>query len=69
MTVEEFDQALDIVAVCVDEVENRPPDIPGLLTRERKRPQLVALTQLTEDLKLYRNQRRERERRAAQRGN
>ncbi len=65
MTIDEFDQALDIVSVCLDEVESRPPDVQGLLIRERKRPQFVALTQLTEDLQLYRNQRRERERRAA----
>ncbi|MGZ3411106.1 MAG: hypothetical protein ACXWKC_15815 [Xanthobacteraceae bacterium] len=66
MTVDEFDQALDIVSVCIDEIEQRGPDVPGLMTRERKRPQLVALMQLTEDLKLYRSQRRESERRAAQ---
>jgi hypothetical protein len=66
MTVDEFDQAIDIVSVCIDEVEQRGSDAPGLLMRERKRPQLVALTQLSEDLKLYRSQRRERERRAAQ---
>ena len=69
MTMDEFEQAIDIVSVCIDEVEIRAPDVPGLLTRERKRPQRVALTELLEDLKLYRNQRRERERRAAQRGN
>jgi hypothetical protein len=67
MTLDEFDQALDIVSACIDDVESRGPDIPGLMTRERKRPQLVALTQLAEDLKLYRSQRREKERRAAQR--
>jgi hypothetical protein len=69
MTLDEFDQAIDVVSVCIDEVENRAPDIAGLMMRERKRPQLVALTQLSEDLKLYRGQRRESERRAARRGN
>jgi hypothetical protein len=67
MTVDDFDQAIDIVATCIDEVESREPDIPGLTQRERKRPQLVALTQFAEDLRLYRSQRRESERRAAQR--
>ena len=67
MMVDEFDQALDIVAACIDEVESREADVPGLTYRERKRPQLVALTQFAEDLRLHRNQRRESERRAAQR--
>jgi hypothetical protein len=66
MTVAEFDQAIDIVQVCIDEIEAGPPDIPGLTVRERKRPQMTALMQFMEDLKLYRGERRERERRAAQ---
>ncbi len=66
MTVEEFDQAIDVVQVCIDQVEARPPDVPGLTPRERKRPQLIALRQFIEDLKLYRSDHRERERRAAQ---
>lgn len=69
MTLDEFDEAIDIVAACIDEVEHRSPDVPGLMTRERKRPQLVALTQFAEDLNLYRSQRREQERREAQRRN
>jgi hypothetical protein len=68
MTLDEFDQALDIVAACLDEVESREADVPGLTYRERKRPQFVALTQFAEDLQLHRNHRRESERRAAQRG-
>lgn len=66
MTVTEFDQAIDVVQVCIDQVEARPPDVPGLTARERKRPQLVAFRQFIEDLKLYRGEQRERERRAAQ---
>jgi hypothetical protein len=65
MTVDEFDQAIDILSVCIDEVEQRGPDVPGLMPRERKQPQLVALRQLAEDLHLYRSQSRERERQAA----
>lgn len=66
MSLDEFDQALDVVAACIDEVESRGPEHPGLTYRERKRPQIIALTQFAEDLKLYRSQKRERERRAAQ---
>jgi hypothetical protein len=66
MTADEFDQAIDVVQVCIDQIEARSPDVPGLMMRERKRPQLVALRQFVEDLKLYRSDRRERERRAAQ---
>jgi hypothetical protein len=66
MSAEEFDQAIDVVQVCIDQIEARPADVPGLMMRERKRPQLVALRQFVEDLKLYRSERRERERRAAQ---
>ena len=66
MSVEEFDQAIDVVQVCVDQIETRPADVPGLTPRERKRPQLTALLQFIEDLKFYRSGQRERERRAAQ---
>jgi hypothetical protein len=66
MTVDDFDQAIDIVSVCIDEVEHRAADVPGLMIRERKRPQLVALRQFVEDLQLYRRQRQDHERRAAQ---
>jgi hypothetical protein len=65
MTVAEFDQAIDVVEDCVDQIEARPPDLPGFTFRERKRPQLIALRQFVEDLQLYRNEQRERERRAA----
>jgi hypothetical protein len=65
MTLDEFEQAIDVVSVCIDMVEAGPDDIPGLTIRELKRTQLSALTLLAEDLKLYRN--RERERRAAHR--
>jgi len=66
MTVSDFDQAIDVVEVCIDQVEAGPADIPGLRPYERKRTQLTALQQFIEDLRLYRNERRERERRAAQ---
>jgi hypothetical protein len=66
MTVDDFDQAIDIVSVCIDEVEEHAPDIPGLMIRERKQPQLAALRELVEDLQLYRRDSRDRERRAAQ---
>jgi hypothetical protein len=66
MTVSEFDQAIDVVSVCFDEVENGPADIPGLTLRERKRARINALTSLMEDLKIYRSRARERERRAVE---
>jgi hypothetical protein len=66
MTVDEFDQALDVVAVCFDAVENGPADIPGLTLRERKRAKINALTTLAEDLMIYRSRQRENERRAVQ---
>jgi hypothetical protein len=65
MTLDDFEQAIDLVSVCLDIIASGPEDVPGLMLRERKRPQLAALTILLEDLKLYRSQ--ERERRAAQR--
>ncbi len=64
MTVDEFDQALDIVAVCIDEVESGPPDVPGLTWRERKNVRINALARLVEDLRIYR--RRGSEQRAAE---
>jgi|SRR5262245_10368017 len=67
MTVDEFGQALDIAADCVDLVEAGPPDVPGLLPRELKRTQLQMLTVLIEDLKYYRNVRRERDQRSVSR--
>jgi len=67
MTVDEFDQALDIVAVCLDALAAAPADVPGLPQRERKRTRIGALTRLAEDLKLYRERQRENERRAAER--
>jgi hypothetical protein len=67
MTVDEFGQALDIAADCVDAVEAGPPDVPGLLPRELKRTQLQMLTLLEEDLKYFRNLRRERDRRSVSR--
>jgi hypothetical protein len=67
MTVDEFGQALDIAADCVDEVEADPPDVPGLLPRELKRTRLQMLTILEEDLKYFRNVRRERDRRSVSR--
>jgi hypothetical protein len=67
MTVDEFGQALDIASDCIDQVEAGPPDVPGLLPRELKRTQLQMLTVLTEDLKYYRNQRRERDQRSVKR--
>jgi hypothetical protein len=65
MTLDDFEQAIDIVSVCIDVIGAGPKDIPGLTLRELKHTQLSALALLLEDLKLYRN--RERERRAAQR--
>ncbi len=67
MTVDEFGQALDIAGDCVDQVEAAPPDVPGLLPRELKRTQLQMLTVLIEDLKYYRNLRRERDQRSVRR--
>jgi hypothetical protein len=67
MTVDDFDQALDVVAVCLDWVESKPADIPGLTLRERKRARIQALSTLAEDLKIYRSRAREKERRAAER--
>lgn len=67
MSVDDFDQALDVVAVCLDQIENGPEDIPGLTMRERKRTKINALTTLREDLLLYRSRQREHERRAAER--
>ena len=67
MTVDEFGQALDITADCVDAIEAGPPDVPGLLPRELKRTQLQMLTILEEDLKYFRNLRRERDRRSVSR--
>src|SRR5262245_5840277 len=67
MTVDEFDQALDIAGDCVDQVEAAPPDVPGLLPRELKYTQLQTLTVLIEDLKYYRNLRRERDQRSVRR--
>ena len=66
MTVDEFEQALDVVAVCLDDVEHGPADIPGLTLRERKRAKINALSSLSEDLKIYRSRARERERRAVE---
>lgn len=68
MTVAEFDQAIDMVQVCIDQVEAQPPDSPYLTLYERKRPRLIALRQFAEDLGLYRSEQRERERRAARNG-
>ena len=65
MTADDFSQAIDIVSVCMDAVAAAPPDVPGLLPRERKRTQVNALTALAEDLVFFRNRQRERERRAA----
>ena len=67
MTVDEFGQALDMAADCIDEVEAGLPDVPGLLPRELKRTQLQMLTVLIEDLKYYRNARRERDQRSVRR--
>ena len=67
MSVAEFDQAIDVVEVCIDQIEALPPDTPHLTLYERKRPRLIALRQFVEDLALYRSEQRERERRAAQR--
>ncbi|HEY4775214.1 MAG TPA: hypothetical protein VIH40_10395 [Xanthobacteraceae bacterium] len=64
MTVDEIGQAIDIVADCIDAAEAGPPDVPGLLPRERKHTQINALTMLTENLRYYRNSKRERDRRA-----
>jgi hypothetical protein len=66
MTVDEFDQALDIVADCLDYFESGPADIPGLTLRERKRHKINALSTLAEDLKIYRGRAREREQRAVE---
>lgn len=66
MSVADFDQAIDVVEDCIDQIEARPPDLPGYSLYERKRPQVIALRQFVEDLRLYRNEQRERERRAAQ---
>jgi hypothetical protein len=66
MTVDEFDQALDVVAVCLDDVEHGPADVPGLTLRERKRSKINALSSLAEDLKIYRSRARDRERRAVE---
>ena len=68
MTVAEFDQAIDVVEVCIDQIEAQPPDMPHLALYERKRPRLIALRQFVEDLGLYRSEQRERERRAARNG-
>ncbi len=66
MTVDEFDQALDVVAVCIDAIESAPPDPPRVSDRERKRTKINSLTTMAEDLKIYRERRREFERRAAE---
>jgi hypothetical protein len=65
MSVAEFDQAIDVVEVCIDQIEALPPDTPYLTLYERKRPRLIALRQFVEDLAFYRSEQRERERRAA----
>ena len=65
MTVDDFDQALDVVAVCLDQIENGPTDIPGLTMCERKRSKINALSTLVEDLRVYRDRQRENERKAA----
>ena len=67
LTFDEFEQALDMVTVCIDEVQAGPEDVPGLFPRERKNARLHALTILIEDLRFFRNLAREREldRRAA----
>jgi hypothetical protein len=67
MTVDDFDQALDVVAVCLDQIESGPDDIPGLTLRERKRARINALTRLAEDLRIYRSRQRDNERRAVER--
>jgi hypothetical protein len=66
MTVDEFEQAIDIVFVCIDEIESGPADIRGLTWRERKSTRIGALARLAEDLKIYRSRQRERERREAE---
>jgi hypothetical protein len=68
MTVDEFDQALDIVKVCLDNAEAGPADIPGLWVQERRRTKITVLSTLSEDLRLYRSRLRDRERRAAREG-
>lgn len=65
MTADDFSQAIDIVSVCMDAVAAAPPDVPGLLPREKKRTQVNALTALAEDLRFYQIRQREREPRAA----
>ena len=63
-----FGKAFDtMTADCVDEVEAGPPDVPGLLPRELKRTRLQMLSLLEEDLKYFRNLRRERDRRSVSR--
>jgi len=65
MTTDDFDQALDVVKVCLDDVESGPADIPGLWLIEQRRTKIIVLSSLSEDLRLYRSRLRERERRAA----
>lgn len=60
MTADDFATAAAVVSGCIDMVEARPPDIPGLPPRERKSSQLGALTAIAEDLALYRSRQRER---------
>ena len=65
MTVSDFDQALDIVRVCLDDAEASPADVSGLWLQERRRTRITVLSSLSEDLRLYRSRLRDRERRAA----
>ncbi len=64
-TVSEFDQALDVVRVGLDNAQAAPADVPGLWLQERRRTRITALSSLSEDLRLYRSRLRDRERRAA----
>ena len=64
MTADDFKRASATVSACMDATQAGPPDVPGLLPRERKSSQISALTVIAEDLALYRNRLRERSRRA-----
>ena len=66
MTVDEFDQAIDIVGVCLDAAQAQQTENMHPWFRERRRNRIAAYSSLAEDLKIYRSRARERELRAPQ---
>jgi hypothetical protein len=62
MSVSDFDQALGLVAACIDRAAARPPDRPGLFRWEQRSTQLNVLSILSEELNILRTRAYQRER-------